>query len=187
MWRDHSNKWKLKHTSFWWKPLGTNHKLPHSSTLIVFLHENELFQRGWGVFVTLVEIPKGWGVISSLQKWKIQGGGGVLSEIPSVVGVWIFSGTTHYEGNVSFTRLNNFANGSKKNPETLKVLVWLFIFSHILSVSSGWPLFKGRKLHQHVHANSSFSPSRNKHGTKKYIWNRPVEEAKKMKCYKRLI
>ena len=25
-----------------------NHKLPHSSTLIVFLRENELFQRGWG-------------------------------------------------------------------------------------------------------------------------------------------
>ena len=35
--------------------------------------------------------------------------------------------------------------------------------------------------------NSSFSLSRNKHGTKKYIWNRPVEETKKMKCYKRLI
>ena len=34
--------------------------------------------------------------------------------------------------------------------------------------------------------NSSFSLSRNKHGTKKYIWNRPVEEAKKMKCYNRL-
>ena len=34
---------------------------------------------------------------------------------------------------------------------------------------------------------SSFSLSRNKHGTKKYIWNRPVEEAKKTKCYKRLI
>ena len=32
-----------------------------------------------------VEIPKG-GVISSLQIWKIQGCGGVLSEIPSVVG-----------------------------------------------------------------------------------------------------
>ena len=75
--------------------LRTNHKWPHSSTLIVFLCENELFQRGWGVFVTLVEIPKGWGVISSLQKWKIQRGGGVLSEIPSVAGVWIFSGTTH--------------------------------------------------------------------------------------------
>ena len=55
------------------------------------------FSRGvGGVFVTLVEIPKGWGLISSLQKWKIQGGGGVLSEIPSVVGVWIFSGTTQY-------------------------------------------------------------------------------------------
>ena len=36
-------------------------------------------------------------------------------------------------------------------------------------------------------AYSSFSLSRNKHGTKKYIWNRPVEEAKKMKCYKRVI
>ena len=77
--------------------MGTNHKLPHSSTLIVFLRENELFQGGWGIFVTLVEISKGLGVISSLQKWKIQGGGGVLSEIPSVVGVWIFSGTTHFE------------------------------------------------------------------------------------------
>ena len=33
----------------------------------------------------------------------------------------------------------------------------------------------------------SFSLSRNKHGTKKYIGNRPVEEAKKMKCFKRLI
>ena len=95
MLRDHWNKWKQKYTSFWWKPLRTNHKWPHSSTLIVFLHENKLFQRGWGVFVTLVEIPRGWGVISSLQKWKIQGGGGVLSEIPSEVGVWIFSGTTH--------------------------------------------------------------------------------------------
>ena len=83
-------------TSFWWKQWDTNHKLPHSSTLIVFLRENELFQRSWGVFVTFVEIPRGWGVISSLQKWKIQGGGGVLSEIPSVVGVWIFSGTTQF-------------------------------------------------------------------------------------------
>ena len=32
--------------------------MPHSFTLIVFLRENELFQRGWGVFVTLVEIPE---------------------------------------------------------------------------------------------------------------------------------
>ena len=44
--------------------------------LIVFLCENELFQRGWEVFVILVEIPEGWGAISSLQKWKIHGGGG---------------------------------------------------------------------------------------------------------------
>ena len=36
----------------------------------------------------------GGGVIAYFKKWKIRGGGGVLSEIPSVVGVWIFSGTT---------------------------------------------------------------------------------------------
>ena len=42
------------------------------------------------------EFPKGWGGAKKLpRKWKILGGGGVLCEIPSVVGVWIFSGTTH--------------------------------------------------------------------------------------------
>ena len=84
------------HTSFWWKPLHTSHKWPHSSTLIVFFCENKLFQRGWGVFVILVEIPEGWGGHQFPAKWKIQEGwgGGVLSEIPSVV--WIFSATTHY-------------------------------------------------------------------------------------------
>ena len=35
------------------------------------------------------------GVIAYFKKRKIRGGGGVLSEIPSMVGVWIFSGTTH--------------------------------------------------------------------------------------------
>ena len=43
--------------------------------------QNYFFQRVWGVFKILVEIP-GWR------------GGGVLREIPSVIGVWIFSGTT---------------------------------------------------------------------------------------------
>ena len=63
-----------------------------------------------------MEIPKGWGVISSLQKWKIQGGGGVLSEIPSMVGVWIFSGTTQFRPcdvlqgiNLAFTFFLNHA------------------------------------------------------------------------------
>jgi len=41
-----------------------------------------------------VENPEGWGVIAYFKKWKIWGGGEVLSKIPSVVGVWIFSGTT---------------------------------------------------------------------------------------------
>ena len=38
----------------------------------------------------------GGGVTVSSLKWKIQRGGGVLYDIPSVVGVWIFSGTTHF-------------------------------------------------------------------------------------------
>ena len=69
--------------------------MPHSFTLIVFLRENELFQRGWGVFVTIVEIPEGWGGHPFPAKMENPGGWGVLSEISSVVGVWIFSGTTH--------------------------------------------------------------------------------------------
>ena len=68
MLRDHPNKWKQKHTSFWWKPLRTSHSF--------FFFEKELFQSGWGVFVILEEILRGGGPISSHQKWKIQGGGG---------------------------------------------------------------------------------------------------------------
>ena len=36
----------------------------------------------------------GGGVPAASLKWKILRGGGVLYDIPSVVGVWIFSGTT---------------------------------------------------------------------------------------------
>ena len=36
----------------------------------------------------------GVGVFFVFKKWKFQGGGGDLREIPSTVGVWIFSGTT---------------------------------------------------------------------------------------------
>ena len=61
------------------------------------------FQRGGGVKMVL-EILQEWGrVIFLLKKWKITerwGGGGFLSEIPSVVGVWILSGTTHFKSNL---------------------------------------------------------------------------------------
>ena len=39
----------------------------------------------------------GGGVTASSLKWKIRRGRGVLYDIPSVVGVWIFSGTTQSE------------------------------------------------------------------------------------------
>ena len=35
-------------------------------------------------------------IIAYFKKQKIWRGGRVVSEIPSVVGVWIFSGTTHF-------------------------------------------------------------------------------------------
>ena len=41
------------------------------------------------------KIPEGWGGYFSGQKMEILGRRGGLREIPSVVGVWIFSGTTH--------------------------------------------------------------------------------------------
>ena len=47
------------------------------------------------MFKILMEIPERWGVIFVVKKWKFRGG--VLHEIPSVVEVWIFSGTTHLE------------------------------------------------------------------------------------------
>ena len=50
--------------------------MPHSFTLIVFLRENELFQRGWGVFVALVEILEGWGGHQFPAKMENPGGWG---------------------------------------------------------------------------------------------------------------
>ena len=46
------------------------------------------------MYKIVVEISEGWGVILVVKNWKFRGGGGSLHEIPSVVGVWIFSGTT---------------------------------------------------------------------------------------------
>ena len=41
-----------------------------------------------------LEIPEGWGGYHCYPKMENPKGWGVLYEIPSVVGVWIFSGTT---------------------------------------------------------------------------------------------
>ena len=64
-------------------------------TLTHFLAKT-IFSEGMGVYKVVVEIPEGrGGGYFSGQKMEIQGRGG-LREIPSVVGVWIFSGTTHF-------------------------------------------------------------------------------------------
>ena len=57
-----------------------------------------------GAYIKLVEIPEGWGggVTFVFKKWKFRGGGGDLHEIPSVVEVWIISGTTHLEAKLFY-------------------------------------------------------------------------------------
>ena len=57
--------------------------------------QNYFFQGVCGGYIKLVEIPEGWGGYFCVQKMEIPGRRGELSEISSVVGVWIFSGTTH--------------------------------------------------------------------------------------------
>ena len=48
------------------------------------------------MYKIVVEIPEGWGGYFTVQKMEIPGRRWGLREIPSVVGLWIFSGTTHY-------------------------------------------------------------------------------------------
>ena len=55
---------------------------------------NYFVQRVWGVYKMVVEILKGWGGYFSGQKMEILGRREALHEIPSMVGVWIFTGTT---------------------------------------------------------------------------------------------
>ena len=72
--------------------------MPHSFTLIVFLRENELFPEGLGGLGHTCGNYGGAGGTSVPCKNGKSRGWGVLSEIPSVVGVWIFSGTTQIYG-----------------------------------------------------------------------------------------
>ena len=63
-----------------------------------------IFSRGvWRVYKIVVEIPEGWGGgYFSGQKLEIPGRRGGSREIPSMVGVWIFSGTTHFLMKINF-------------------------------------------------------------------------------------
>ena len=51
------------------------------------------------MYIKLVEILEGWGGYFCVQKMEIPGRRGDLREIPSMVGVWIFSGTTQLLSN----------------------------------------------------------------------------------------
>ena len=96
--------------------MHTNHKWPHSSTLIVFLRENELSRGVGGSLSHLCKFRGGGGSSDPCKNNENLGRWGVLSEIPSVVGVWIFSGTTQFRPcdvlqgiNLAFTFFLNHA------------------------------------------------------------------------------
>ena len=62
-----------------------------------FVPKKVNFPEGMGGFIVFVENPEGKGGLPSScknRKSEEVRGGGVLRELPSVVGVWIFSGTT---------------------------------------------------------------------------------------------
>ena len=69
-----------------------------------FLHL-QVFKASKGHYISrgcekILEILERRGVYFSGRFWKILRGGGVMRQIPSVVVVWIFSGTTHYKSNL---------------------------------------------------------------------------------------
>ena len=79
---------------------------------------------GMGVFIVFVENPEGRGGYRFLEKkWKMRGGGVVLSELPSVLGVWIFSGTTLFK---MFNTFDNVRHIRKiyKNTVKQKYTLW---------------------------------------------------------------
>ena len=58
--------------------------------------QNYFFPEGMGGVHKRVEIPEEWGSYFCVQKLEILGRRRDLHEIPSAVGVWIFSGTTQW-------------------------------------------------------------------------------------------
>ena len=59
------------------------------------------FPEGMGEDKILVESSEGWGVIFC-SKYGISGEEGSIHEIPSMVGVWIFSATTLVKRSITF-------------------------------------------------------------------------------------
>ena len=67
----------------------------YMASCLLFALKNTISRGMEGVFDNFWNFQGGGGVTASSLKWKIRRGGGVLYDISSVVGVWIFSGTTH--------------------------------------------------------------------------------------------
>ena len=114
------------------------------------------FSRGVGGSLShLWKFWRGGGAIIFLQKWKIQGGGGVLSEIPSVVGVWIF-----------FLELHNKIKIHIKSRDVTKILSYKVNITSRrgikqLGISFGSPFFyfPMKVAEGHIHSSRGKSPA----------------------------
>ena len=66
----------------------------YAASCLLFAMKN-IISRGYGGCLTIFGISRGEGGYCVLAKMENPKGWGVLYDIPSVVGVWIFSGATH--------------------------------------------------------------------------------------------
>ena len=124
----------LKTISYFWFPQG----------MIIFpggVRQKRNFRRGGGS-------------VLRVNFWKIQRGGGVIGKIPSVGGVWIFSGTTHCDSGYDVTKaafslpdLNvpKMKNAVFHAPETnrLSCACTVRAFTIMLFFSANYALFFG--------------------------------------------
>ena len=72
----------------------------YTASCLLFAMKN-IISRGYEGLLTFLGISRRWrGSLLRLAKMENPKGWGVLYEIPSLVGVWIFSETTHFSNNL---------------------------------------------------------------------------------------
>ena len=72
----------------------------YTASCLLFAMKN-IISRGYEGLLTFLGISRRWrGSLLRLAKIENPKGWGVLYEIPSLVGVWIFSETTHFSNNL---------------------------------------------------------------------------------------
>ena len=105
---------------------------------------NEFLQRGWGCGKWFWKFRSVGGGYFSFKKWKFQRGREVLSEILSVVEVWIFSGTTQYTR--TFVLLQNIIFSFFFSQEGKMILLPNFLANDMKLYDTSPSSWKGYRL-----------------------------------------